>query len=85
MNEEVVILSLLDRNGAVVGCDVVGEETLETYGLAAKRARKLHGDLRAMHVDRGTADELIARMHVAIMEKRRMTFDDLLALARAPK
>jgi hypothetical protein len=80
---EVVLLTLLDRGGFVVDCDVIGENSMETHKLAVKRARKLKGDIRTLSVGKEIAADLSMRLYAAGLATHRMTFDDLVTLAAA--
>jgi hypothetical protein len=81
--KNMVFLSVVKSDGTVANCAAArGDFSLSFYKAAGARARKLKGDVRQAIVDRESADKLLAYAHVFLMEGRKFTFDELLALAR---
>jgi hypothetical protein len=81
MSEDMVFLSVLDKDGVVVNSGAAkADESLNLYRTAAAQARKLHGDIRQVTVDKETSDKLLVHAHVFLMEGRKTTFDDLMEL-----
>jgi hypothetical protein len=77
-----ILIAIADQSGRVVGGEVVRvNKSLQAFTEASREARKIKGEARAQEITREVADVILANMHVALMEERGMTFDDLLTLA----
>jgi hypothetical protein len=80
-DDDMVFLGVVDNKGALVGFGAAEKDySLNLYRSSATQARKLKGDVRQAIVDKETADKLLAHAHVALMEGRETTFDELMKL-----